>query len=63
MVIQDLYNVLQDANLVEEILQMTFPKLFDSKAAKQDEQMFNKPKNVQPRKAIPAGSSAQFWTP
>ena len=42
---------------------MTFPKLFDSKAAKQDEQMFNKPKNVQPRRAIPAGSSTQFWTP
>ena len=37
MVIQDLYNVLQDANLVEEILKMTFPKLFDSKAEKMDE--------------------------
>ena len=61
IVIQDLFNVLQDADIVGEILQMAFPNLYDSKAIGEVDKIFNKPKQVQPRKAVIVG--LKFWTP
>ena len=60
IVIQDLFGVLQDADLVGDILQMAFPNLFDSKAIGWIDSIFNKPKNLQPRKAKITGT--KFWT-
>ena len=37
LVIQDLYNVLQDADLIEIMLEMTFPNLYNVKAVNQVE--------------------------
>lgn len=59
--IQDLFNVLNDADLVGEMLQMAFPNLYDAKAIGQVDSLFNKPKEVKPRAAKITG--ATFWTP
>ena len=40
---------------------MAFPNLYDSKAIGEVDKIFNKPKQVQPRKAVIVG--VKFWTP
>ena len=50
-----------DADLVGNILQLTFPDLYDQKAIGQADSMFNKPKEVQPRRGQKI-SGVKFWT-
>ena len=40
---------------------MAFPNLYDSKAIGEVDKIFNKPKQVEPRKAVIV--NAKFWTP
>jgi hypothetical protein len=65
-VVQDLYNVLNDVGMVEELLQMTFPMFLEKEAGYgHTAQMFSKPKNIAAirySRPIGAGAGDNFWT-
>lgn len=65
-VIQDVYDIFQSTTLVDSLLKMTFPNLYDHKALSKADQLINNSKTIQApisyKRESPLAWST-FWTP
>lgn len=57
-VLQDLYNIFRDVNMVEEILKMTFPMFLDQNHNAMDK-MFSKPAQSSIKSGVIGGQRGQ----